>query len=366
MSDKTCPLCGAVKDVAEEECPRCGGVGLVGAGGGANDRDEHDRDDEAHLSRRGRVELSEREEIDGLTVWKGAAAGLLTGVGFGLGGFFLLRDNTGSMGSVLFLLLPSVAGFAAAAITPRPKVVPASLIVALGICLIILLLTGAEGVVCVLMALPLIAVGVTIGALCGLLFREHVILRADSPRTFEVSILALAPLLLIGADAAEQPYRRVVREETFVTTVALDAPTEAVWEKIKNVESLSADKPFLLRIGLPVPVSCKMEGEGVGRKRTCYFENGYIEERVAEWQPPSSMKLDITESTLPGRHWLKFKNAAYELRREGESRTLLFRQTTITSRLHPAWYWRPLENMGVQAEHGYLFADLAARFAKKN
>ncbi|MCA1631391.1 MAG: hypothetical protein LC774_13835 [Acidobacteria bacterium] len=228
MSDKTCPLCGAVKDVAEDECPRCGGVGLVGAGGGANDRDEHDRDDEAHLSRRGRVELSEREEIDGLTVWKGAAAGLLTGVGFGLGGFFLLRDNTGSMGSVLFLLLPAVAGFAAAAATPRAKVVAASLVTALGLCLIILLISGAEGVVCVLMALPLIAAGVAIGALCGYLFRKHVILESRSPRTFELSILALAPLLLIGADAAEQPYRRVVREETFVTTVALDAPTEAV------------------------------------------------------------------------------------------------------------------------------------------
>ena len=70
------------------------------------------------------------------------------------------------------------------------------------------------------------------------------------------------------------------------------------------------------------------------------------------------MKLDITESTLPGRHWLKFKNAAYELRPSGDGRTLLVRQTTITSRLHPAWYWRPLEKIGVETEHEYLFEEV--------
>ncbi|HEX8161891.1 MAG TPA: hypothetical protein VF538_08470 [Pyrinomonadaceae bacterium] len=359
MGDKKCAACGSARAEGTEVCPDCGGVGRAGGG------DETDRGVAANLSARGPEELAGRDGADSPGVWKGAGAGMLTAVAFGLGGFLMMHDHTGSMGGVLFVLLPAAAGFAAAAVAPRAKLAAASILVALGICLGTLLVTRAEGVVCVVTASPLILVGVFIGAIFGNLFREQVIRKSNSPRTFEASVLVLAPLLLLGADAAERPFRRVVREETFVTSVALDAPPAAVWEKIKNVESLSGDKPFLLKIGLPVPVSCRTEGEGVGRKRTCYFDDGYIEERVTEWQPPSSMKLDITESTLPGRHWLKFRNASYELRREADGRTLLVRQTTITSRLHPAWYWRPLENMGVQAEHGYLFADLAARFAKK-
>jgi hypothetical protein len=142
--------------------------------------------------------------------------------------------------------------------------------------------------------------------------------------------------------------------------LTVDAPPERVWAEIKSVESINASKPLLLKMGLPVPISCKLEGEGVGGKRTCYFDSGYIEERITEWNPPATMKLEIVAVTLPGRHWLSFKDASYEIQREG-NKTHLIRKTTIISRLYPAWYWRPLEDLGVQAEHDYLFEDIARK-----
>ena len=113
-------------------------------------------------------------------------------------------------------------------------------------------------------------------------------------------------------------------------------------------------------VGLPIPVRCEMEGSGVGAKRTCYFDHGYIQETVIEWSPPKVMQLSIDRTNMPGRHWLSFENARYDLRREG-GETLLTRTTVINSNLYPAWYWRPFERWGVRSEHEYIFGDLARR-----
>jgi hypothetical protein len=112
--------------------------------------------------------------------------------------------------------------------------------------------------------------------------------------------------------------------------------------------------------GLPVSLRCTLERKGVGAKRTRYFENGFIEETVTEWAPPYSMHLTIDRTNMPGRHWLGFENAAYELRQEG-SGTRLTRTTTITSHLYPVWYWRYFERLGVSSEHEYLLRDLSNR-----
>ena len=115
-----------------------------------------------------------------------------------------------------------------------------------------------------------------------------------------------------------------------------------------------------MRIGLPIPISCSIDKEGVGGKRTCYFESGYIEERITEWNPPHSMKLDITSWDVPGRPWLDFKDASYEIHEEN-GRTVMTRTSTIVSRLLPAWYWRRFEKIGVETEHEYLFEAVKNR-----
>lgn len=113
-------------------------------------------------------------------------------------------------------------------------------------------------------------------------------------------------------------------------------------------------------LGLPVPVRCTLEGHGVGAKRTCYFDQGHIEESVVEWDPPRRMVLKIDRTEMPGRHWLGFENAMYELHAKG-AQTVLTRTTMISSNLAPARYWRTFERMGVRQEHRYIFHDLERR-----
>src|SRR2546423_5662025 len=98
---------------------------------------------------------------------KAFIAGLLTAIAFGVGGFFLVYDKTGSMGWVLFIALPVATGFATALVARVRSIIIASLLIGLIICTVTLLITGFEGFVCVLMSIPLIVVGMVIGALLG-------------------------------------------------------------------------------------------------------------------------------------------------------------------------------------------------------
>jgi hypothetical protein len=271
-----------------------------------------------------------------------------------MGGFLLVYDDTSAMGGVLFLLLPFATGFATALVARRWNLVIASLMIGLILCSAILLLTKMEGWVCVLMSAPLIAIGLTIGAVLGFLFRVQIIDKSSRPRVLSVLMLFVLPLFLMGANRMEEPSRRTPRAETFTSVLVIDAAPERVWNSIKTMDRVNAHKGFLMRIGLPVPVSCSIDREGVGGKRSCYFESGFIVERITEWDPPRLMKLEVTEWDVPGRPWLAFQDAGYEIHEEN-GRTLMTRTTTIVSRLLPAWYWRRFEKIGVETEHEYLF-----------
>lgn len=287
----------------------------------------------------------------------GVVVGTTVAVVFGLGGFFLVNDRTGSMGTVLFVALPLATGFATALVVRGKKLALACLLIGAIICTAVLLITRMEGWVCVLMSAPLLAIALTIGALLGALFRHLVLDKMRKQHLGILLTLSTLPFFLMGANSAEEQSRRTPRAETITNTFVTDASRELVWNQLKTFDRIEGSKGLLMRIGLPVPVSCTMSGEGVGATRTCYFEQGHIEERVTEWNPPSSMKLEITEFDVPGRPWLSFKDASYELKTEG-GRTVVTRNTTIVSRLSPAWYWRPMEKIGVETEHEYLFEEV--------
>lgn len=284
----------------------------------------------------------------------GLVAGTATAVGFGLGGFLLINDRSGGMGATLFLLLPFATGIATALVARGRTMILASLVIGLIICSAILIATGKEGWVCVLMSAPLIALGLTLGALLGAFIRRRISDESSRPPVVNLLLLCVLPLFLMGANRIEEPSRRTPRAETFTDVLVLDAAPEKVWNAVKSMDRVNAHKGFLMTIGLPVPVSCSVDNEAVGGTRTCYFESGYIKERITEWDPPRLMKLEIVSWDVPGRPWLDFKDASYEFHQEN-GKTIMTRSTTIVSHLLPVWYWRPMEKIGVETEHEYLF-----------
>lgn len=287
----------------------------------------------------------------------GIALGVVIAAAFGLGGYYLVGVMDNNMGLTLFVLLPVATGFATALMTRGKATILASLVIAAILCTAMLLLGGQEGWVCVLMSAPLIIGGLALGALMGWALTLLIKYFFQREKTATFLTLGALPFFLMGASNVEQQLQPTPRAETITNTLVTEASREVVWEQLKTFDRIEGTKGLLMTIGLPVPVSCDMSGEGVGATRTCYFEEGRIEERVTEWNPPSTMKFEIVAFDVPGRPWLSFKDASYELTTEG-GKTVLTRKTTIVSILGPAWYWRPLEKIGVETEHEYLFEEV--------
>ena len=171
--------------------------------------------------------------------------------------------------------------------------------------------------------------------------------------------IGLTGLLVVGSQTIEERWSDTIRRETVKTDVVLRESPDKVWEHLKAFRGMTVEKSLLMKLGLPVPVQCRLDGsdERVGGKRICYFENGYIEEEITVWEPPRAMHVNIVKSTLPGRHWLTFLDATYEVMAQDVGSRVI-RTTRIGSRLRPAWYWRIMERMGVEAEHQFIFNQL--------
>jgi hypothetical protein len=293
---------------------------------------------------------------------KGVLVGGLTGVAVGLAGFFVAEiPATHAMGGVIFILVPFAAGFAITLVSRDMQTVSAAGILAAIASLALLIAMHMETPVCALLAFPLLFVGITLGVALGFIFHSlRAKLTGKAGPTFTSLVLLSMPLLILTGHRIELSTLTHPRQEVVTSTIRLSADPTHVWNDLRSFDSLQGKKPLLMYIGLPIPISCDMQGTGLGAKRTCYFDHGSIEETVIDWQPPNVMRLAIDRTNMPGRHWLGFEYAEYTLQQDGDG-TILTRNTTIISNLYPAWYWRPFERWGVSSEHNYIFSDLARR-----
>ncbi len=297
--------------------------------------------------------------------WKSSivatAAGAAAAALFGFLAFhFLTSRQSPAMGDTLFLLVPVVAGFSIALVARRWDSITAAGLLSVAATLVLLISLGREGGLCAILAFPIIILGLVIGILIGVLTRKLISVCVKSPTTPTGMLLLMGPLLIVVNERIETPMLRCPRVEVVETSVTVNDSPERVWPNIVSIDNLKASKPLLMYIGLPVPQRCTIQGQGTGAKRTCFFNVGYIEETVTDWNPPSYMGLSIDRTHMPGRHWLGFESAEYRLEPVG-TKTLLTRRTTVASYLRPSWYWRNLERLGVESEHSYILRDIVLK-----
>lgn len=278
----------------------------------------------------------------------------------------LLQDAM--YGATVFVVVPLLAGFIAGLRTPTLKAALFAIAFGFGLGLVTLLYSGLEGLVCVLMALPLIAGLAFLGAWSGRLLGPLVKRKLSSGHGGKGSALALLlGLLLVGCSAIlEGSYEGDPPMHTVVSTRTFPVSEGEAWAALLSFQQITGEKPWLLKMGLPVPQYCTIEGSGVGAMRRCHFDQGVIEERISVWRPPRRLVMEITNVTLPGRDWLKFIDASYELTGTRVGETTVVRTTRIASVLRPRLYWQPLEELATQAEHEYLFNAVASKLTLRD
>lgn len=277
-------------------------------------------------------------------------------------GFILLHCNLIGYGLSFFVFLPFILGY----ILGKGIVKEFGLygfLFSLATFFILLYIGNLEGMVCILMALPLILIVFFIGYLLNRineLFRK----KNDNDNIIKSSFLSLISFITIGFVEKE-----LVKNDNQVipltTVMIFPYTTEQVYESIKSVDTLTAELPFLMKIDLPVPTKCILEKEEVGGLRICYFSGGTITEKITELEKAKVLRMDVIEYKLTGRKWLGFKEAIYFFDKIGQDSCKLKRITTYTSTLKPRFYWQPLEKLGISQEHEYVLNNLKNDLKKK-
>ena len=272
---------------------------------------------------------------------------------------------------ILFILLPLVLGISIGAM-PHKKYTLWGVLTSTIILLFGLYIPGLSGLLCIIMTLPIIVPLIFLGYIISHLVKRY----NEIKSTTKLSVLLL-PLLpfLIGAPT-EHFLNQNKKEIAEVRTEQIYNYTpEEVYDAIKSVDTLVADKPYLMKFDLPIPVKCILEKEEVGGLRTCYFKagslsnadfgSGTIIEKITQLEKAKVLRMDVIDYNLIGRKWIGFKEAIYYFDKVGENSCKLTRVTTYTSELTPRTYWEPLEKLGIRQEHEYVFSNLTSDLKKK-
>jgi hypothetical protein len=203
-----------------------------------------------------------------------------------------------------------------------------NLLVALLLCMGIL----REGVICIVMALPLVILFLWIGFAVG----NAVFSRGSRPLQ-----LTIAPLLLVGIVADVLTVRGYDGQVT--DTMTIQAPARDVWRYIIDYPAITKQPDYWLwRIGLPAPVQSTATGHQVGAIRRCVFTgNIAFDERIAELQPERQLTFDITSQPKDPEvigHFV-LRRGRFLLHDNGNGTTTVIGTSWYTLNVHPAAYY---------------------------
>lgn len=288
---------------------------------------------------------------------------ILTFIFLGTGVAFLFL-GLAEMSWVLFILLPVVLGISLGGLPNKKYTIPGAFLATI-ITLIGLYVPGMSGLLCIIMAIPIILPLIFLGYIISHLVKRYKEIKSTD--RLSVLLLPILPFLFIAPvehmlNKDKEAVIEVRSEKIF------NYAPELVYDVIKSVDTLDGEKTFLMYLDLPIPTKCVLEKEEVGGIRTCYFDagnmsnadfgSGTITERITELERGRILKMDVIDYTLVGRNWLGFKEAIYLFEKTGNNSCKMTRITTYTSVLTPRFYWEPLEKLGIRQEHEFVFRNM--------
>ena len=214
-------------------------------------------------------------------------------------GFLFLHYGLSDYGWMLFVLMPIILGIAIGAL-PSIRTALIGLSITSIVFLLCLIAIGLEGFICVIMTLPIILPLMFLGSVITHLSKRYYQLKS----TDKLPVLVLPLLIFLFGSPIEKLLDKNKKEIIEVRSeIILPYNNMQVYDAIKSVDTLIAEKPFLMKIDLPIPQKCELEKEEEGGLRTCYFSEGKIVERITALEKGKLLKMDVIEYELTGRKW---------------------------------------------------------------
>lgn len=257
----------------------------------------------------------------------------------------------GDYGFVVFFLGPLLLGFLPSLIYSRFEPVNYGKsqrlgFSALGVSVLVMLAFAFEGLVCIVMASPILAILVYIGCVLGWWVSRKTT-RHDAKI---LSIIAITSIATMSFDVVNHPDAPVpVR-----TTVIIDAPIETVWNNVVTFDTIPEPTDWIFSTGIAYPTHATINGRGEGAIRYCQFTTGSFVEPITTWNEPNLLAFGVTEQPIPmnefnpfwdihPKHldgYFKSHKGQFKLTKLGKNKTKLEGTTWYTVDLSPEFYWK--------------------------
>ena len=282
-----------------------------------------------------------------------AALGVLVTAGLSVLITTLSANGLGSYGWGLFVGIPFFLGLNSVLIYGYHQ--PRSL----GRCLLVALLSTAlvgislfavaiEGLICLIMALPLAIVLALFGGFIGFVLQQRRSFSNQSLRVVSVGFLLMPGLTLLEYSIGETPPVYAVK-----TSVVIEANAETVWSNVVSFAQLPPPTETIFKTGIAYPIRADIAGHGVGAVRHCVFSTGEFVEPITVWdeprllsysvsgQPPAMEEVSIYSDLHPPHveHYLISNRGQFELKSLPDGTTLLEGTTWYQNRFWPGVYW---------------------------
>lgn len=263
---------------------------------------------------------------------------------------FLATDIFRNYAWGLFIWLPFVLGATATLIygyrkqSTKKKTFTISALT-LGVFCLGLLAFAWEGIICLIMALPIGFLFMWLGHLAAYYFLK----REFANTSTTVVLLFLSVPLLMAFENGEQKERDI---RFVVTSIEINASPELVWKNVVSFPRLKEPKEFIFKTGIAYPIDATIKGKGIGAIRYCNFSTGSFVEPITVWEEPFLLKFSVVDQPEPMKemsfydihpnhlngYWVS-KQGQFKLTQLPNGHTLLEGTTWYVNKIKPGFYW---------------------------
>jgi hypothetical protein len=300
--------------------------------------------------------------------------GASSGAAVGLLATYVSTLSEHNYGLALFVLVPVLVGFHAAFALGsqretrlRDAVAVSTLaIIFLGCALVAFAL---EGIICLIMALPIAIPLAMFGGLMGYILRNQ---PAEHKPTVLLLFIGLTPFTSMIEHFALPPRADLVQ---VATSIDIAAPPQQVWRTILQPSHLAAPSQLLFRAGVAYPLASHIEGSGTSAIRYCDFSTGKLVEPVLIWDQERRLRFTVRSNPLPMQEWTPYARLhpphldGFMVSRQGEFRlealpnghTRLTATTWYQDHLEPAPYWKLWSDYIIHQVHAMVLENVRER-----
>lgn len=257
-------------------------------------------------------------------------------------------------GWMLFVGVPIVVGFCPPVLygCRERRSFRESLIVSLiSFCFlpVVLLVFGIEGLLCLVMALPIALPLALAGTVLGH-FLQATLHNKSLASMCVLLLVILSNPVLMGTEHAIDPAPPLLIVSTSIT---IEASPETVWGHVIGFSKLPEPEDGIFSTGISYPKRAEIHGKGVGAVRYCVFSTGTFVEPITAWEPPKLLKFSVRETPAPMKEWSPYDNlqpphlhgflvskkGQFRLRHLPDGHTELVGTTWYINNVWPMDYW---------------------------